>query len=137
MVDDAAEKVEVLVAFHVPQILHRTVVGDERVLVIIGHRRPDEFLVLADDFFTSGGNDCFRRGGHARPFIICCADCFGNRTACAKSRRRIKINSATGRYITAVPVQTFARSLLPRRAVQQGRAIAAITSPQKYRRSWG
>ena len=63
--DDAAEEIEVFVALDVPEILHRGVVGDERMLVIIRDRRPEIFLVLADDLFAAAGG-CLRLGRHAR-----------------------------------------------------------------------
>jgi len=44
--DDAAKEIEILLAVEIPKVLHAGVVGDERFLVIINDRRPQEFLVL-------------------------------------------------------------------------------------------
>ena len=56
---DPAEEIEVLVPLDVPQVLHRGVVGHERVLIVVRHRRPQIFLVLADDLFAAAC-DCLR-----------------------------------------------------------------------------
>ena len=50
---DPAEEIEVLVALDIPQVLHRAVVGHQRMLVIVRHRRPQKLLVLADHFFAA------------------------------------------------------------------------------------
>ena len=50
---DAAEEIEILVAFHVPEVLHLAAVGHQRLLEIIGHRRPQIFFVLGDDLFAA------------------------------------------------------------------------------------
>src|SRR5579859_552946 len=50
---DAAEKVEVLAAFDVPDMLHFRVVGDERFLIVVRYRGPDVLFVLGDDFFAA------------------------------------------------------------------------------------
>ena len=50
---DAAEEIEVLVAFQVPQVLHLAAVGDEGLLEVVGHRGPKIFLVPGDDFFAA------------------------------------------------------------------------------------
>ena len=49
------KKSRYLLPFDVPEILHRATIGDERVLVVIGDRGPQIFLVLADDLFAAGG----------------------------------------------------------------------------------
>ena len=53
--EDAAEKVEVLAALDVPDVLHFGTIGDERPLVVIGDGWPDEFFMLGDDFVAAGG----------------------------------------------------------------------------------
>src|SRR6266478_1488829 len=45
---DAAEEIQVLAAFQVPQVLHFAAVRHQRPLVVIGHRRPEILLVLGD-----------------------------------------------------------------------------------------
>jgi len=50
---DPAKKIEVLAPFDVPDVLHFGVIGDQRVLVVVRHRRPDIFFVLGDGFFAA------------------------------------------------------------------------------------
>ena len=68
---NAAKKVQVLVAFDVPEVLHRSVICNERLLIVVRDRRPNEFLVLANDFVRS----CFSHLGRGRhsvcPFSWC------------------------------------------------------------------
>jgi len=50
---DAAEEIEILVAFHVPEVLHFAAVGHQRLLEVVGHRGPKVFLVFGDGFFAA------------------------------------------------------------------------------------
>ncbi len=50
---DAAKEIEIFVALHVPQVLHLAAVSYQRLLEIIGHRRPQIFFVLGDGFFAA------------------------------------------------------------------------------------
>ncbi len=45
---DAAEEIQILAAFEVPQILHFAAIRHQRPLVVIGDRRPQIFFVLGD-----------------------------------------------------------------------------------------
>ena len=50
---DAAEEIQVLVAFDVPEMLHLAAVSHQRLLEIVGHRGPQIFFVLGDGFFAA------------------------------------------------------------------------------------
>src|ERR1700723_516122 len=63
--EDPAEKVEISVPLDVPNVLHGRVVGDQRLTKVVRDRRPDEFLVLADDLFTTA------RGCLGRCHLLC------------------------------------------------------------------
>ena len=51
--DDAAEKVEILFALHIPHVLHERVIHGKRIGVVGRDRRKDVFLLLAIDFFAA------------------------------------------------------------------------------------
>lgn len=73
--EDAAKEIEVLVAVEIPDVLHRAAVGHQRLLEVVGHRGPEVFLVLGDDFVAlrgarelgSGNELCWR--GHGRVLV--------------------------------------------------------------------
>src|SRR5271170_3185476 len=61
--DDASEKVEVLIPFDVPEVLHRGVVRHEGFLVVVRDRWPEVLPVLAHNLFTAA-RGCFRWRRH-------------------------------------------------------------------------
>lgn len=48
--NDSPEEIEILIAFDVPQVLHRRTLGNERLLIIRGDCRPEVFIVLSQNF---------------------------------------------------------------------------------------
>src|SRR6202050_118631 len=46
---DTAKKIEILAPLQIPEILHRTAIGHERLLIEIRNRRPKVFFMFADD----------------------------------------------------------------------------------------
>ena len=67
---DAAEKIQVLAPLDVPNVLHRAMVGYQRLLIEIGDRRPKIFLVLPNDFFAARRRLWLR--SHGNSFIHGC-----------------------------------------------------------------
>ena len=61
--EDAAEEIEILAAFEIPDVLHVGAVGDQRMLVEIGDGGPEVFAMLAQDFGAAvgGGRGSRRR----------------------------------------------------------------------------
>src|SRR5882762_493819 len=55
---DAAEEIQILAAFQIPEILHLATIGHQRSLIVIGYRGPQIFFVLGDYLIAT------RRGGH-------------------------------------------------------------------------
>src|SRR5205823_9859810 len=53
--DNPAEEIQVLVALHVPQVLHAGVVSDQWIRIISGDRREKILLVLFHDLVFSHG----------------------------------------------------------------------------------
>ena len=51
---DAAKKIEILVSVQVPQVLHFAAVGHQRLLKIIGDRRPQNISYAALQFLRCG-----------------------------------------------------------------------------------
>lgn len=51
--EDAAEKVEVLVAVKIPEVLHLATIGDQQLLEVVGHRAPKAFPVPGDGFVAA------------------------------------------------------------------------------------
>jgi hypothetical protein len=50
--NDAAKEIEILLAFHVPDMLHGGVVHGDGIGVVVGDGWEDEFLLLAIDLFA-------------------------------------------------------------------------------------
>src|SRR5689334_17118400 len=53
--DNPAKEIQVLVALHVPKVLHAGVVGDQRIRIISGDGREEILLVLFHDLVFSHG----------------------------------------------------------------------------------
>jgi hypothetical protein len=49
---DAAKKIEIPFAFHIPQVLHAGVVGHQWIAVVGENRRKQVLLVFLDDFVS-------------------------------------------------------------------------------------
>src|SRR5271167_2131867 len=65
---DAAKKIEILVTLDVPQVLHRGAVRHQRILVVVGDRRPNEFLVLTHHFVAACRSNLWRSRHPVSPF---------------------------------------------------------------------
>ena len=54
---DAAKKIQILLAFDVPHVLHGGVIGHQRVFVVNGDGREHVLLVLLEDIFFCHGRN--------------------------------------------------------------------------------